>query len=231
MYSFVDVCHKSLCKALFPQSSVQCLVSLQNQSFPKEYSLISLTCFLLGVFLLASATTRVPGTAGVLQCGQHSWEQQQTYATTLSLWPFPLIPYLARDKPGTVPLPITSIVRLCEWALLLPEQTSPSLKRMNPIWCQQAWCWIGHCIFKNPQILAVMPAMKPCMNRLSPSISSSVVAFSWKYRGECNLCPRFSTVMQQRAPSSKHQTHLSVWVFKPQHWCKLTLVNILNILC
>lgn len=62
--AFVDVCHKSLCKALFQQSSIPCLVPLQNQSFPKEYSLISLTCFLHGVFLLASATTWVPGTAG-----------------------------------------------------------------------------------------------------------------------------------------------------------------------
>lgn len=116
--------------------------------------------------------------------------------------------------------PITSTVRLCQWSLLLP-----ALIRINPSWCQQAWGCIGCYIVKKPQSLTVTPAMKPCINRLSPSVSSSVVAFNWKYKGECNS-PRLLTVMQQRAPS-KHQTHLSVWVFKPQHWPKPTLINVL----
>lgn len=113
-------------------SKVQCWFTISGviaeSVFPRGV-LLNLTCFLLGIFLFASATRQVPGIAGVLQWDQHSWEQQRTFTTTLSLWPLHLIPCHGSNKPGTVPVPLhiycktLSVSPATSWAkTLLPQQ-------------------------------------------------------------------------------------------------------------
>ena len=64
----------------------------------------------------------------------------------------------------------------------------PSLRKVNPVWHQQAWCHVGHPIIKTSKTVAVTPAMEPYINRLSLSVTSNEAARNWKESGKNNLC-------------------------------------------
>lgn len=55
-------------------------------------------------------------------------------------------------------------------------------RKVNPIQCQQAWCCIGHLLTEKYKLVMVTSAAESCINRLGPSVFSSVAAHNWKDR-------------------------------------------------
>jgi len=54
------------------------------------------------------------------------------------------------------------------------------LRKVNPIWRQQAWCCVGHPIIKKPKTVVVTPATERYINRMGPSVSSDVATHNWE---------------------------------------------------
>lgn len=83
---------------------------------------------------------------------------------------------------------ITTSLKLCQWAPLVPKQQLSSLRKVNSTSMPGAAQTIP--LSKKNKTEVVIPVTKPCSNRLSPSSSTSVTAFNWDYRENHNLCLR-----------------------------------------
>lgn len=135
--------------------NLPCLVSLQTQSFPREYSLICLTCF-LWCFPVGFCYQMSPWVISLRLQGAPVWPAQLRAAEDLCQHLVPLTFTSHPSLPGTSlvlsPSPITSSVKLCQWALLLPEQRLSSLAEKDESHLMPA-CLVlhrpSHC--QNPQ--------------------------------------------------------------------------------
>ena len=66
------------------------------------------------------------------------------------------------------PSPFTSGLKPCQCApqALGKDPLSP-LRKLTPIWCQQAWCCVCRPMVKEPKVVVVTWVTEPFVNRLS----------------------------------------------------------------